>query len=136
MLMPLSRYLGKLGSLWKRLPRMEIDFAKKPLVGLHLIFLLVVASTLVTLRLPREVMADNKQTVALQYPFYRNIWVGMRLKKIFKDLVHKMNVLMPHRYTDAPYAMPELTSELGGNIGRRRGVAREGMAPDHAVAKL
>ena len=122
-LIPRSRYLGTLGDSWKTLPRLRLDMdGGKRLVGMHLAFMLIVSTNIITSKLPKEVMKDNKQTVASKYPIYRAIFTGLRLKKIFKPLMKKMFTLMPFRYTDAPYVLVPRDDELGGNINGQNSV--------------
>jgi hypothetical protein len=99
-----------------------LDAAAKDKGGLEMMFLLVVATFLFVNKIPRDVRAGNRQANTGSDPFYRVFFTGVRLKKMFPDLVRKMGRLMPLRYTDKePYAAPAESrmGVLGGRVGPR-----------------
>ena len=113
-------YTGTLAGNWERLPRINLDTLAKHKGGLELMFLLVVATFLFVNNIPRDVRSGNRQANTGNYPFYRMFFTGLRLKRVFPDLIRKMGKLMPLRYTDEePYTIPVESSRgvLGGRVG-------------------
>jgi|EP01043_Picozoa_sp_COSAG02_P047498 hypothetical protein len=127
-------YTGTLAGNWERLPRINLDAHAKDKGGLELMFLLVVATFLFLNNIPRNVRSGNRQANTGSYPFYRVFFTGMRLKKVFPDLIRKMGRLMPLRYTDQePWTAPAELSMgvLGGRVG-----PQESVSSSHPAAKL
>jgi len=83
----------------KNLPRLDFDPKAKRAFGIRLIFLLIVNTAMVLSRLPKEVMKGNKQQNN-RYPLYRAIFSGMRMKKMFPELMKKQARVMPLRFGD------------------------------------
>lgn len=113
-------YSGTLAGNWERLPRVNFELADKDRVGIELMFLLVVSTALFTSKIPKEVRSGNRQANVGSYPIYRMFFTGMRLKSLMPDLIKKMAVLMPLRYTDEEQYSPpsdDATGVLGGRVG-------------------
>ena len=73
---------------WKKMPRLYLDIEQgKKKMGIHLTFLLVISTILITSKLPKEVTGPNKQTLASKYPIYRAVFTGLRLKKVHQSYV-------------------------------------------------
>ena len=89
-------------------------------------FQLVVATFLFLNNIPRGIRSGNRQANTGSYPFYRVFFTGMRLKKVFPDLIRKMGKLMPLRYTDQdPWTAPTESAlgVLGGRVGPQASIS-------------
>ena len=88
-----------------------------------MMFQLTVSTALITTLLPKSLVRQNQQVNTGNYPFYRLFWSARRLKRVFRALLAKMRVLMPHRYDDDVDSLQAQLNNtdmgpLGGNVGR------------------